>query len=69
MLENSTDSNVNKNWCMLEEKTDLRRTYDILQQLVIDLRGEQSSDSEIQSEEEDTLDHDIVPIIYSEDEF
>ncbi|CAG4930371.1 unnamed protein product [Parnassius apollo] len=42
---------------------------DVLQQLVIDLGGEESSDSEIESEEEDSLDHDIVPIIYSEDEF
>ncbi|CAG4991523.1 unnamed protein product [Parnassius apollo] len=42
---------------------------DVLQQLVIDLGGEGSSDSEFESEEEDFLDHDIVPIIYSEDEF
>ncbi|CAG4963512.1 unnamed protein product [Parnassius apollo] len=42
---------------------------DVLQQLVIDLGGEESSDSEIESEEEDNLDHDIVPIIYSEDKF
>ncbi|CAG5001377.1 unnamed protein product [Parnassius apollo] len=42
---------------------------DVLQQLVIDLGGEESSDSEIESEEEDSLDHDIVPIIYSENEF
>ncbi|CAG4934839.1 unnamed protein product [Parnassius apollo] len=49
------------------EKDDL--VADVLQQLVIDLGGELSSDSEIESEEEDSLDHDIVPIIYSEDEF
>ncbi|CAG4939537.1 unnamed protein product [Parnassius apollo] len=48
------------------EKDDL--VDDVLQQLVIDLGGEESSD-EIESEEEDSLDHDIVPIIYSEDEF
>ncbi|CAG5059627.1 unnamed protein product [Parnassius apollo] len=60
----------------IEDISDLKEYWekdglveDVLQQLVIDFGGEESSDSEIESEEEDILDHDIVPIIYSEDEF
>ncbi|CAG4952244.1 unnamed protein product [Parnassius apollo] len=63
-LENAIEEANNEYW----EKDGL--VDDVLQQLVIDLGGEESSDSEIENEEEeDSLDHDIVPIIYSEDEF